>query len=427
MSTPVTAASPAPTPSSDSRDSSRDFTRSFTAIHAELRRDSAELQRQVLIWQRWIRYAAVLVAAVGAVVFYGTHAKREAWLPVAVAGGAYFIFTALIGRLLTKTPERGMPPIIPVVTLLADLMMISALVYFTAPPSQFHRILLLGFLGLQLTVFYFGRDLGIASALATVASYLLASRVIPPWVGGPRPTPAVLIVNTALFLFVSSVLIMTFGSFRLRMNKLREFVKRVEGGDFSGEYDSAADARPDDLTLLGQSYNEMRSRLIELVGTDVLTGCINRRAFESRLAREWRQARRRNSTLALLMVDIDHFKDINDSHGHAAGDLVLTDVGEIMRKTARETDTVARVGGDEFVVMLPDTAWQGAMTFAERLRRNVDEHKFAEDGKAPMPITISVGVALAKGSDPVTEEDLLQSADRSLYKAKSGGRNRICA
>jgi diguanylate cyclase (GGDEF)-like protein len=426
VSIPVTEATP-PTPSTDSRDTSRDFTRSYTAIHAELLQDSAELQRQVLIWQRWIRYAAVLVAAVGAVVFYGTHANRDAWLPVAVAGGAYFIFTALIGRLLTKTPERGLPPIVPVVTLLADLMMISALVYFTAPPSQFHRILLLGFLGLQLTVFYFGRDLGIASALATVASYLLTSRVIPPWVDGPRPTPAVLIVNTALFLFVSSVLIMTFGSFRLRMNKLRGFVKRVEAGDFSGEYDSAADARPDDLTLLGQSYNEMRSRLIELVGTDILTGCINRRAFETRLKREWRQARRRNSTLALLMIDIDHFKDINDSHGHAAGDVVLAEIGEIMRTTARETDTVARVGGDEFVVMLPDTAWQGAMTFAERLRRNVDEHKFAEEGKVSMPITISVGVALAKGSDPVTEEDLLQTADRSLYKAKSGGRNRICA
>jgi diguanylate cyclase (GGDEF)-like protein len=423
---PVTQAPTGPTPS-DSRDTSRDFTRSYTAIHAELRQDSAELQRQVLIWQRWIRYAAVLVAAVGAVVFYGTNAKREAWLPVAVAGGAYFIFTALIGRLLTKTPEKGLPQVIPVVTLLADLMMISALVYFTAPPSQFHRILLLGFLGLQLTVFYFGRDLGFASALATVASYLLTSRVIPPWVTGPRPTPAVLIVNTALFLFVSCVLILTFGSFRSRMNKLREFVKRVEAGDFSGEYDSAADARPDDLTLLGQSYNEMRSRLIELVGTDVLTGCINRRAFESRLSREWRQAKRRNSTLAVLMIDIDHFKDINDSHGHAAGDVVLTAIGEIMRKTARETDTVARVGGDEFVVMLPDTAWQGAMTFAERLRRNVDEHTFAEDGKKPMSITVSVGVALAKGSDPVTEEDLMQTADRSLYKAKSGGRNRICA
>jgi diguanylate cyclase (GGDEF)-like protein len=98
-----------------------------------------------------------------------------------------------------------------------------------------------------------------------------------------------------------------------------------------------------------------------------------------------------------------------------------------MRSTARETDTVARLGGDEFVIMLPDTAWQGAMTFAERLRRNVDEHRFELTPGNILPITISVGVALGKGSDPVTHDDLLQSADRALYKAKSGGRNRICA
>ena len=421
-------ATPTPTtPSGDSRDTSRDFTRSFTQIHEELRQDSAELQRQVLIWQRWIRYAAVVVAMVGAVVRFGAGDERASWLPVAVAGGIYFIFTALIGRALHKTPDAGLPKSIPIVTLIADLAMISALVYYTAPPSQFHRILILGFLGLQLTVFYFGSGLGIAAAAITVGSYILTSRILPPHIAGPRPTISVLVVNTSLFLFVSGVLIMTFGSFRTRMNALRSFVKRVEMGDFSGEYDSAGDRRPDDLTLLGQSYNEMRSRLIELVGTDVVTGCLNRRAFESRLQREWRQARRRTSTLAVLMVDIDHFKEINDTYGHGAGDAVLAELGEIMRRTARETDTVARLGGDEFVVMLPDTLWQGAMTFAERLRRNVDEHRFSVEDGTKLPITVSVGVALAKGSDPLTHEDLMETADRSLYKAKQGGRNRICA
>ena len=418
-----------PTPSTPGdRDSSRDFTRDYTVIQAELSQDSSELQRQVLLWQRWIRYAAVLVAGVGAVVRYGAGDSRGAWLPVAVAAGAYFIFTALIGRMLDRrTPESGLPKIIPAVTLLADLLMVSALVYFSAPPSQFHRILILGFLGLQLTVFYFGRGLGIASGIATIATYIVASRYLPMHIAGPRPTWSVMIINSALFAFVSGVLVMIFGSFRERMNKLRMFVKRVEIGDFMGEYDSSADVRPDDLTLLGQSYNEMRSRLIELVGTDVLTGCVSRRAFESRLSREWRQARRRGSTLAVLMVDIDHFKEINDTHGHAAGDTVLARLGAIMIKTARETDTVARLGGDEFVIMLPDTAWQGAMTFAERLRRNVDEHKFQLDKGQSLPITISVGVALAKGSDPVTHDELVESADRALYKAKSGGRNRICA
>ncbi|HEX8849264.1 MAG TPA: GGDEF domain-containing protein [Gemmatimonadaceae bacterium] len=418
-----------PTPSTPGeRDTSRDFTRDYTVIQAELRQDSSELQRQVLLWQRWIRYAAVMVAGVAAVVRYGAGDRPGAWVPVAAAAGAYFVFTALMSRMIERrTPESGLPAIIPVVTLLADLLMVSALVYFSAPPSQFHRILILGFLGLQLTVFYFGRPLGIASAVATVATYIAASRYIPPHVPGPVPTWTVMIINSALFAFVSSVLVMIFGNFRERMNNLRMFVKRVEIGDFMGEYDASKDVRPDDLTLLGQSYNEMRGRLVELVGTDVLTGCVSRRAFDSRLSREWRQARRRGSTLAVLMIDIDHFKEINDTHGHAAGDSVLAELGAIMLKTARETDTVARLGGDEFVIMLPDTAWQGAMTFAERLRRNVDEHAFKFETKDAPPITISVGVALAKGSDPVTHDELVESADRALYKAKSGGRNRICA
>ncbi|HET9004127.1 MAG TPA: diguanylate cyclase [Gemmatimonadaceae bacterium] len=422
---------PTPLTPTSERDTSRDFTRSYTQIHAELKQDSAELQRQVLLWQRWIRYAAVLVAGITAGVRYGAGDTRGTWLPVAAAAALYFLFTALVGRILERPPEKGetkaLPRGVATVTLMADLLMVSALVYFSAPPSQFHRILILGFLGLQLTVFYFGRGLGIATAVATLGAYIIASRFVPPHVAGPAPTWTVLGINSALFAFVSGVLVMIFGSFRARMNKLRQFVKRVEVGDFTGEYDPTLDKRPDDLTLLGESYNEMRSRLIELVGTDVLTGCVSRRAFESRLSREWRQAKRRGSTLAVLMVDIDHFKEINDSHGHPAGDTVLSELGEIMRGTARETDTVARVGGDEFVIMLPDTAWQGAMTFAERLRRNVDEHKFELAPGSALPITISVGVALAKGSDPVTHDDLLQSADRALYKAKSGGRNRICA
>ena len=97
-----------------------------------------------------------------------------------------------------------------------------------------------------------------------------------------------------------------------------------------------------------------------------------------------------------------------------------------MKATARDTDAVARIGGDEFVIVLPDTGWQGALTFAERLRRKVDDFDFGAT-TASVRITISVGVALARGTDPISPEMLLQEADRSLYKAKSGGRNRIFA
>jgi diguanylate cyclase (GGDEF)-like protein len=97
-----------------------------------------------------------------------------------------------------------------------------------------------------------------------------------------------------------------------------------------------------------------------------------------------------------------------------------------MIRTARDSDVVARMGGDEFVVLLPDTSWQGAMTFAERLRRQVDDQIF-EFETLKLQITISIGVSLARGTDAVEPEHLLQEADRSLYRAKSEGRNRIVA
>ena len=170
----------------------------------------------------------------------------------------------------------------------------------------------------------------------------------------------------------------------------------------------------------------MRTRLAEQIGTDPLTGCLNRRALETRLRAEWRQAKRRGSTVAVLAIDLDHFKNINDTRGHPFGDVVLQEIVGIMKATARDTDAVARVGGDEFVVVLPDTGWQGALTFAERMRRKVDDFSFASPA-GPLGVTISVGVALARGTDPMSPESLLQDADRSLYKAKTAGRNRIFA
>jgi diguanylate cyclase (GGDEF)-like protein len=219
--------------------------------------------------------------------------------------------------------------------------------------------------------------------------------------------------------------VITLGGYRARMNALRRFCKRVEMGDLSSSYDTDRERRPDDLTLLARSVDAMRQRLIELVGTDPLTGALNRRALELRLRREWRGAKRRGSALAVLAVDLDNFKPINDTHGHAAGDTVLRELADVMRMTVRDTDVIARVGGDEFVLLLPDTGWQGAITLAERLRRHVDEQTFA--GEQRIPLTVSIGIALARGADDVRATDLLEEADRSLYRAKTSGRNRIGA
>ena len=404
---------------------SRELTSSFDQLNDALFFDRAELQRDVILWQRWIRYATVAILSV-AVLLLGASDYERLWIPLTASVGGYVLLNIAAAWYVARTSADRMREWLPDAILVSDVAVIAALIYLSGPPAQFYRILLLGFLVLQLTVFYFGRRSGVLAALMLLAAYVGLSLVVPSFIPGPRPISVVVGMNAVLFGFISIVIITSFGNFRERMNAFRRVCKRAELGDLGGNIEVDGERFPDDLTLLGRSFNEMRGRLIELIGTDPLTGCLNRRAMETRLSREWRQAKRRDSMLALLMVDLDHFKEINDTHGHIVGDAVLKALGEIMRTTARETDAVARVGGDEFVVLLPDTAWQGAMTFAERLRRNVHEYEFVNENK-PLAITISVGVALARGTDPVSAEDLMEAADRSLYKAKTGGRNRISA
>ena len=182
---------------------------------------------------------------------------------------------------------------------------------------------------------------------------------------------------------------------------------------------------PDELTLLVRSFQSMHARLAEQVGSDSLTGCMNRRAFETQLRSDLRQARRRGSTVAIAAIDLDHFKEINDTHGHQVGDLVLQQVARIMTQTARDTDSVARYGGDEFVVILPDTGWQGALTFADRLRRRIDEYTFGPTGSPMTRHDLRGCCARSTAAIRCRPEMLLQEADAALYRAKTAGRNRV--
>jgi diguanylate cyclase (GGDEF)-like protein len=386
-----------------------------------------ELERDVIVWQRWLRYLGAATVVLVLALFTPQASPRDIAIPLVIASAPYVLFTFAIALYLTRGRRREMPRWVPDAMVLADMAEITVLVYLSSPPAQFHRMLFVGLLVLQLSAFYFGRGLGFRALAWIVGSYVVFSFFVPPHVDGVRPLGSIVGITAGLFLFTSGVLILIFGSFRERMNRLRIVCLRAERGDLGGSYDVTTDLLPDDLTLLGRSFNDMRRRLVELIGTDPLTGCLNRRALEDRLGREWRIARRRGTAapIAVLAVDVDRFKLINDSLGHPAGDYVLHEIGVILRQTARDTDTVARIGGDEFVVVLPDTGWQGATTFAERLRRNVDEHLF-EDGDRTMQVTVSVGVHVGSPSDPQQGYDqLLDAADRSLYKAKTEGRNRV--
>jgi diguanylate cyclase (GGDEF)-like protein len=310
------------------------------------------------------------------------------------------------------------------VLLAADIATLGGFVYLTSPPTQAHRILLFGFLSTQLGVFYFGRRHGTVAAALAIIAYLLVAIGGRPFVAGAPPSTLAAAFNATLFALLSTVLIHTFGSFRERMAALRSYCKAVEYGNGAALPPVGTERWPDELTLLARSFQSMHARLAEQLGSDPLTGCMNRRTLESRLREDLRQSRRRSSTVAVVAIDLDHFKNINASKGHEIGDMVLGQVAGIMKATARDTDSLGRFGGDEFVIVLPDTGWQGALTFAERLRRRVDDFNFGTPG-ASLGLTVSIGVALGRGGEAVTADSLLKEAEDALQKAKTAGRNRV--
>jgi diguanylate cyclase (GGDEF)-like protein len=169
----------------------------------------------------------------------------------------------------------------------------------------------------------------------------------------------------------------------------------------------------------------VRERVENLAATDGLTGLFNRRYFDAALSRELARCDRNATSLALLIADVDHFKSFNDSYGHAMGDLVLKKVAEVFGSGLRKADVLARFGGEEFVVILPNVTARGALDSAERLRSSVARAPLHPGGPRKK-VTVSIGVALfpADASDAMT---LLEAADGALYEAKRLGRDRVVA
>lgn len=172
-------------------------------------------------------------------------------------------------------------------------------------------------------------------------------------------------------------------------------------------------------TQLATAYDEIRQQSNNLmtftdVRTDPLTGVCNRRALDDQLSNYFAMLNRYESTFSLAIIDIDNFKLVNDEQGHLYGDGVLRSVAKLLDECARDTDLVARFGGEEFVILMPETGLEDAVLFAERLRKELNKS---------LPVTVSTGVSMAvDGDNPQT---LLARADAALYGAKAGGRNKV--
>jgi diguanylate cyclase (GGDEF)-like protein len=385
----------------------------------------------VLLWQTRYRVVLALLATGVAVLL-----RTVGWLsvsPVAssrlgtdladwligVAAAIYvFVVLGLHRRVqATRRASRELATFM----MASDLLLVFVLVFVLAPPRDYDRALLIALFALQLTHVYFGRGPALLMLGATAAGYLLLVDVAVRQ-GGDIAWGESLVTLT-IFAMGAGLVTLVQSYMHERLARLLDMFARAEDGDFAATYDVSADTRPDAITHVGRAYNRMRAHLADIVETDPLSGCLNRRGFEQQFRRELSRSARAQTELAIIDIDLDHFKLINDTHGHLAGDRVITEAGELLRANARVGDIVARTGGEEFSILAPGSGFAGAQHLALRIVEAFRRREFG--GTLRIPVTVSVGVVSDTISDEGIAEDLLARADEALYAAKRSGRNRV--
>jgi diguanylate cyclase (GGDEF)-like protein len=386
----------------------------------------------ILIWQTGYRLALAVLTGLVTVALrvLGTlqlspvansaiGPDRVDWLMGIAAvlyAGLVLVIRGVVRR--RRTADRNLSTLM----VAADLTVVFWLVFLLARPEEYFFGLFLAFVSLQLTHVYFGRAPALLMLVATAAAYLLLNDVADRH-GDPVAWGRVFVT---LAIFGAGALLVTRVQSNLqeRLATLVSIFQKAEEGDFSESYDVAADARPDAITSVGRAYNRMRTQLATIVLTDPLSGCFNRRGFEQQLRRELARAARAHTDVALLAIDLDHFKLVNDTHGHLVGDRVIAEVGELLRANARTDDVVARTGGEEFMILAPNTSLDGAQPLALRIVEAFRRRVFVEPSPR-VSLTVSIGVVADHVPSETIAEDLRARADEALYAAKRSGRNRV--
>ena len=376
---------------------------------------------EILTWQSSRRIALAL--AVGFLA--GTLRVFDvtpSWLwPLIIALSAYVGLVALVTALVKV--RRDVSTAALALLAVADVTIIFSIIGLVVPPIYYVGALLLSLVAQQVTQVYFGRRPAMvvvgASALAYIG-ILVAASASGTSVAWAREGWVL-----ALYLLVAGNSIILHVSANERLAKLVDLFASAQHGDFSHEFVEERDREPDGITMLGRAYNHLRGELANLVMTDPVSGCLNSRGLDQVLHRAAASASRSGGgDLALLAIDVDRFKEINDSLGHLAGDAVLRDLASVLTHSSRAGDVVARVGGDEFVVLLPGADGETAGVVAERVVETVRAHTF-HTARGTLPVAVSIGVAAEQMPHPDGLAALRARSDEALYVAKRLGRNRV--
>ena len=363
-----------------------------------------------LKWTGLIRSDSVLAPLIGVNASLGI---------ATVAVVLYIALITMVNAQITRT-QRASRSLVHSV-LVADYVLIFTVLLASTPPTEYARGLILAIFVVQFTRLYFGLRATVVSVLAAAIGY--AALIIAATRTGALERPEEQFWNLVIFLLGALLLGGLHGQVSGRVDRVLQLFDRAQEGDFSGTYDDALDRMPDPITMIGRSYNKMRVRLQSIVLTDPLSGCFNRRGFEQLCGREVSRAVRGHHPMSVLAIDVDHFKKVNDEFGHLTGDEVLREMGQRLRDTARAGDVVARIGGEEFEILAPDTAAPGAQILADRIHAAFRGKPFASLGNA-RTIGVSIGIASAEAHNDQIATALIARADEALYVAKRNGRDR---
>lgn len=375
---------------------------------------------EMVVWQSTRRFWLVGAVAAGGILLHVTGLARGPVWPILAVAPAYLAFVALL-TVLIEGRERVTRTAL-VMLALADVIAIYTTALLITSPAYYGRALLLSLLALQMMQMFFLRSPALTVLVASSLAYvglLAAASHNGLWVDWREQ-----VWLLALFLVVSIHGVILQASANRRLATLVDLFAGAQRGDFSRTFVEAGDREPDGITLLGRAYNHMRSELAELAFTDNLTSCLNRNGFEYALDQMIEGAVRDEADVALLAIDIDHFKAINDSVGHLAGDMVLREVAMLLLDASRAGDVVGRVGGEEFVMLLPDADSETAGVVAERLMESVHAHSFRIT-QGTRRVTVSIGIASERVAEPHITGSLRARADEALYVAKRLGRDRV--